>query len=87
MKTGIRAVIRHFIEQNIVADDPLPERSWLDRQDMPRVQEFGRGTVAGLPVEPLPPLLGRRSGHGRHPQRLRQRLLGHKAANRRGGGI
>jgi hypothetical protein len=39
MKTGISAAIRRFIEQNIVADDPLPERSWLDQQDMPRVQE------------------------------------------------
>jgi hypothetical protein len=39
MKTGISATIRRFIEQNIVADDPRPERSWLDRQDMPRVQE------------------------------------------------
>jgi hypothetical protein len=58
MKTGISAAIRRFIEQNIVADDPLPERSWLDQQDMPRVQEPARA-VAGLPVEPLPPLPGR----------------------------
>ncbi|MBT2552808.1 hypothetical protein [Arthrobacter sp. ISL-5] len=35
MKTGISAAIRRFIEQHIVADDPYPERSWLDRQDMP----------------------------------------------------
>jgi hypothetical protein len=75
MKTGISATIRHFVEQHIVADDPLPERSWLDQQDMPRVQTSARAAVAGLPVEPLPPLPGR---HGR--QRLRRRLRAHDAA-------
>jgi hypothetical protein len=80
MKTGISAAIRRFIEQNIVADDPLPERSWLDQQDMPRVQDNVRVAVAGLPVEPLAPLPGRR---GRHPQRLRTRLRAHDAASHR----
>ena len=84
MKTGISATIRRFIEQNIVADDPLPERSWLDRRDMPRVQ--GASAVAGLPVEPLPPLPGRQTGHGRHPQRLRRRVRGHNASTHRGDG-
>jgi hypothetical protein len=74
MKTGISAAIRHFIEQNIVADDPLPERSWLDQQDMPRVPQAATTGVSGLPVEPLPPLPGRRGGHGGHPQGLRHRL-------------
>ncbi|TSE14728.1 hypothetical protein B1A87_001015 [Arthrobacter sp. KBS0703] len=64
MKTGISAAIRRFIEQHIVADDPYPERSWLDRQDMPRQQLAPRVAVAGLPVEPLPPL-PQRFGHGR----------------------
>jgi hypothetical protein len=86
MKTGISAAIRRFIELNIVADDPLPERSWLDQQDMPRVQEPGRAPVAGLPVEPLPPLPGRQAGHGRNPQRLRRRVRGHNASTHRGGG-
>jgi hypothetical protein len=85
MKTGISATIRRFIEQNIVADDPLPERSWLDQQDMPRVQESAR-SVAGLPVEPLPPLPGRQAGHGRHPQRLRRRVRGHNASTHSGDG-
>jgi hypothetical protein len=85
MKTGISVAIRRFIEQNIVADDPLPERSWLDQQDMPRVQDPERPAVAGLPVEPLPPLLGRREGHGRrHSQRLRRRASAHDAASHRG---
>lgn len=64
MKTGISAAIRRFIEQHIVADDPYPERSWLDRKDMPRVQLSSPVTVAGLPVEPLAPL-PQRFGHGR----------------------
>lgn len=38
MKTGMSAAIRRFIEQHIVADDPYPEPSWLDRQDKPRQQ-------------------------------------------------
>lgn len=74
MKTGISAAIRHFIEQNIVADDPWPDRSWLDQQDVPRVPEAATTGVSGLLVEPLPPLPGRRGGHGRHPQGLRHRL-------------
>jgi hypothetical protein len=86
MRTGISAAIRRFIEQNILADDPLPERSWLDQQDMPRVQKSAGAAVARLPVEPLPPLSGRHAGHGRHPQRLRQKLRGHNAATRRGEG-
>ncbi|MDP9694399.1 UNVERIFIED_ORG: hypothetical protein J2X79_001954 [Arthrobacter globiformis] len=87
MKTGIRAAIRRFIEQNFVGDDPLPERSWLDQQDMPRLQKPAGEAVAGLPVEPLPPLPGRHAGHGRHPQRLRERSRGHKAATHRDDGI
>ena len=74
MKNGISVAIRRFVERNIIADDPLPERSWLDRQDMRRVQVPAKPALAGLPVDPLPPLLGRHSGHGRRPQRLRQRL-------------
>jgi hypothetical protein len=85
MKIGISATIRRFIEQNIVTDDPLPERSWLDRQDMPRVQESARA-VAGLPVEPLAPLPGHQADHGRHPQRLGRRVRGHNASTRSGGG-
>ncbi|MFC9350486.1 hypothetical protein [Arthrobacter sp. NPDC057013] len=86
MKTGISAAIRRFIEQHIVADDPMPERSWLDVQDMPRVQDHLRSAVAGLPVEPLPPLSGPHPGRGRHPQRLRRRLRGHSAGTHRGDG-
>jgi hypothetical protein len=86
MKTGICAAIRRFIEQNIVADDPLPERSWLDQQDMPRVQKPAGAAVAGLSVEPLPPLPGRHAGHGRYPERLRRRVGGHNASTRRGDG-
>ena len=86
MKTGISAAIRRFIEKNIVADDPLPERSWLDQQDMPRVQKPDGEAVAGLPVEPLPPLPGRHAGHGRRPQRLRQRSRSQNAATHRGDG-
>jgi hypothetical protein len=82
MKTGIRTAIRRFIEQNIVADDPLPERSWLDQQDMPCVQTSARAAVAGLPVEPLPPLPRR---HGQ--QRLRRRQRVHDAAPNGGDGI
>jgi hypothetical protein len=86
MKTGISAAIRRFIEQNIVADDPLPERSWLDQQDMPRVQESARVAVAGLPVEPLPPLPGGPAGHVRYPKRLRRRARGHNVSTHRGDG-
>jgi hypothetical protein len=85
MKTGISATIRRFIGQNIVADDPFPERSWLDQQDMPRVQEPS-SSMAGLPVEPLPPLPGRQTGHVRHPQRLRRMVRGHNASTHRGDG-
>lgn len=86
MKTGISAAIRRFIEQHIVADDPYPERSWLDRQDMPRQQLPSPVAVAGLPVEPLPPL-PRRFGHGRDRRGLR-RVLGRNRipANRHSGG-
>jgi hypothetical protein len=86
MKTGISPVVRRFIEKHIVADDPMPERSWLDMQDMPRVQEHSKSTVAGLPVDPLPPLTGLHAGHGKHPERLRRRLRGPNAATRRGEG-
>jgi hypothetical protein len=85
MKTGISATIRRFIEQNIVADDPFPERSRLDQQDMPRVQEPARA-VAGLPVKPLPPLPGRQAGHGWHSQRLRRRVRDHNASTHSGDG-
>src|SRR5688572_14285045 len=64
MKTGFSAAIRSFIEQHIVADDPYPDRSWLDRQDMPRVQLPSPVAVPGLRAEPLPPL-PQRFGHGR----------------------
>lgn len=87
MKTGISTAIRHFIEQNIVADDPLSERSWLDQQDMPHVKNSSRAAVAGLPVESLPPLSGRHASDGQPPQRLRRRLRGHNAATHRGDGI
>jgi hypothetical protein len=85
MKTGISAAIRRFIEQNIIADDPLPERSWLDQQDRPRAQEPDSVAVAGLPVEPLPPLPDSHAGHGRHPQRRRMRR--HNALTNHGDGI
>lgn len=77
MKTGISAAIRRFIEKHIVADDPYPERSWLDAQDMPRVALAVPETVSGLPVAPLLPLPGRHFGHRRaHPfNRLRGRHM------------
>ncbi|MFF2316475.1 hypothetical protein ACFVTE_09420 [Arthrobacter sp. NPDC058097] len=81
MKTGISVAIRHFIEQHIVADDPLPERSWLDQRDMPHAQEPSKTAVAGLPVDPLAPLRGRQAGHGRHPQRLRRMVRGQSRAD------
>ncbi|WP_395398593.1 hypothetical protein ACHMXB_12265 [Arthrobacter sp. UC242_113] len=87
MNTGISAVIRRFIDTHIVADDPFPERSWLDRQDMPGVEERARAAVAGLPVEPLSPLPSRHAGHGQHPQRLRRRLHHRNAATNHGDGI
>lgn len=86
MITGIRAAIRRLIERHIVTDDPMPERSWLDVQDMPRVQEHFTSAVAGLPVEPLPPLADSRAGHGMHPQPLRRRPRGHIATMHRGDG-
>lgn len=75
MKTGISAAIRRFIEQNIVADDPHPERSWLDARDMPRPAVPVPEAASGLPVVPLWPLLGRHFGHRwAHPfNRLRGR--------------
>lgn len=75
MKTGISAAIRHFIEQHIVADDPYPELSWLDRQDMPRVQQPSPVAVAGLPVKPLPKLP--RLGHVRD-RRTQYRVWGRR---------
>lgn len=62
MKTGIRHSIRQFIERNIIADDPAPQRSWLDQQDMPRQERSADAPVPGLPVAPLVPLPGRHSG-------------------------
>jgi hypothetical protein len=84
MKTGISAAIRRFIEQHIVADDPYPERSWLDGQDMPRQQLPSRVVVAGLPVEPPP--LPQRFGHGRD-RRVHHRVWGRNrtAAHESGG--
>ena len=61
MKNGIRASIRQFIERNIIADDPLPQRSGLDEQDRPRQERNVDVPVSGLPVAPLPPLPGRHS--------------------------
>ena len=61
MKTGIRDSIRQFIERNVIADDPLPQRSWLDAQDMPRHERSTDAPVSGLPVASLPPLPGRHS--------------------------
>lgn len=70
MKTGISAAIRRFIEQHIVADDPCPERSWLDRQDRPGQKLPSRVAVAGLPVEPLPKLTRLGDGRDRRTQYL-----------------
>lgn len=28
----LKESIHHFVEQHIIADDPSPEPSWLDRQ-------------------------------------------------------
>ena len=61
MKNGIRASIRQFIERNIIADDPLPQRSWLDEQDRPGKERNADVCISGLPVAPLPPLPGRHS--------------------------
>lgn len=85
MKTGMSSTIRRFIEQNIVADDPFPVRSWLDQQDMPRLQE-PRTTVSGLPVEPLPPLPRSQSDHGQHSQRLRRLTRNRDASTHRADG-
>jgi hypothetical protein len=79
MKTGISAAIRRFFEQHVVTDDPYPERSWLDRQDMPRQQLPQPVAVAGLPVKSLPPL-PQRFGHGRD-RRTHYRVWGrHRTA-------
>ena len=78
MKNGIRASIRRFIERNIIADDPLPERSLLDEQDMACPERGADAPVSGLPVAPLPPLPGRHSA----PLHLQSfgRLKGRRAA-------
>jgi hypothetical protein len=75
MKTGISAAIRRFIEKHIVADDPYPERSWLDAQDLSRLTVPVPDAVSGLNLTPLPSLPGRHFGHRRaHPfNRLRGR--------------
>jgi len=78
MKTGIRASIRQFIERNVIADDPLPQRSWLDEEDMPRQEQSADAPVSGLPVAPLPPLPGRHSAMP-HLQSF-GRLKGRRAA-------
>ena len=78
MKTGIRDSIRQFIERNVIADDPLPQRSWLDEQDMPRQERSADAPVSGLPVVPLPPLPGRHSAMP-HLQSF-GRLKGRRAA-------
>ncbi|MBD1541849.1 hypothetical protein G9E11_06215 [Arthrobacter sp. IA7] len=87
MNTGISPALRRFFEQHIVADDPFPERSWLDLQDMPGVEDRARAAVAGLAVEPLSPLPSRHAGRGQHPQRLRRMLHHHNAATNHGDGI
>jgi hypothetical protein len=61
MKTGIRDSIRQFIERNVIADDPQPQRSWLDQQDMPSQERSADAPVSGLPVAALAPLPGRHS--------------------------
>lgn len=71
MKTGMRASIRLFIERNLIADDPLPERSWLDQQDMPSPDKTialpaQAAAVAGRAVDPLPPLPDRLPSHVPH---------------------
>lgn len=78
MKTRIRHSIRRFIERNVIADDPLPQRSWLDEQDMPRQERVADVPVSGLLVPPLPPLPGRHSA----PPHLQSfgRLKGRRAA-------
>ena len=74
MKTGISVAIRRFVEQHIVSDDPYPERSWLDRQDMPRLPQPSPVALAGLAAEPVPPL-PQRFGHGRN-RRAHYRIWG-----------
>lgn len=82
MKTAIRVAIRRFIDHHLVADDPFPERSWLDQQDMSRVEVPAGSAVAGLPVVPLSPLAGRHAGHGQYPHRPRRRPRDHSVARR-----
>jgi hypothetical protein len=78
MKNGICASIHRFIERNIIAEDPLPQRSWLDEQDMPRQELSADAPVSGLPVASLPPLPGR---HSALPQlQSSGRLKGRRAA-------
>ncbi|MFC9333918.1 hypothetical protein [Arthrobacter sp. NPDC057009] len=62
MKFEIRQFIRRFIERNIIADDPAPQRSWLGQQDMPHQERRADVPLSGLPVAPLAPLPGRHSG-------------------------
>lgn len=78
MKNGIRASIRQFIERNIIADDPLPQRSWLDEQDRPCQERSTDAPISGLPVTALPPLPGRHSAMPR--LQSSGRLKGRRAA-------
>lgn len=83
MKTGMRASIRLFIERNLIANDPMPERSWLDQQDMPSldwtpVWSAQTRVVAGRSVAPLPPLPDRVPRYGRHQGVLERWRARHK---------
>lgn len=89
MKTGMRASIRLFIERNLIADDPMPERSWLDQQDMPSPEKTTvlparAAPVAGRSLTPLPPLPDRVPGHGRHQGVLGRWKARHKTPSQSG---